>query len=66
MANEKIKPECKLSDKDSNIHVLLAVASRALKKHGLKDEADEMWDRATKSANFDEALAIIFEYVTVT
>ena len=66
MENKRIKPKCKLSDKDGNIFNLLAVASRTLKDIGMSAEADEMWKRATSSQSYDEALGIIFEYVTVT
>lgn len=65
MDNKKFKPECKLSDKDGNIFNLLGVASRTLKDNGMSAEADEMWKRATSSQSYDEALAVIFDYVTV-
>lgn len=59
------KPRCKLIGEDGNIFNLMGIASKTLKKVGMKDEADEMVDRITKSQSYDEALAIIMEYVEI-
>ena len=60
-----IKPRCKLIGEDGNIFNLMGIASRTLKKAGMKDKADEMVDKITKSKSYDEALAIIMEYVEI-
>ena len=60
------KPKCKLSGENGNIFNLLALAGKALKKAGLKEQAAEMGERAWASGSYDEALAIIQEYVDVS
>ena len=60
-----IKPKCKLIGEDGNIFNLMGIASKSLKKAGLKKEADEMIDRITKSKSYHEALTIIMDYVEV-
>jgi glutamate mutase epsilon subunit len=59
------KPRCKLIGEDGNIFNLMGIASRTLKKAGMKDKADEMVDKITKSKSYDEALSIIMEYVEI-
>jgi hypothetical protein len=59
------KPPCKLIGQDSNIFNLIGLASRALKKAGLYEEAKEMTDKVMASKSYDEALYIIMEYVEV-
>jgi hypothetical protein len=59
------KPRCKLIGEDGNIFNLMGIASRTLKEAGMKDEANEMVDRITKSKSYIEALAIISEYVEI-
>jgi hypothetical protein len=60
-----MKPRCKLVGEDGNIFNLMGIASRTLKRAGLREEAEEMVDRITKSASYLEALAIISEYVDI-
>jgi AmiR/NasT family two-component response regulator len=59
------KPKCKLIGEDGNIFNLMGIASRTLKRAGLKKQAEEMVDRITKSKSYEEALGIIMEYVEV-
>lgn len=59
------KPRCKLVGEDGNIFNLIGIASRALKQAGLKDSAKEMQNKVTRSGSYQEALAIIMEYVEV-
>lgn len=59
------KPKCKLIGEDGNIFNLMGIASRTLKRAGLKEEAEEMVDRILKSESYDMALQIIMEYVDV-
>ena len=61
------KPKCKLVGEDGNIYNLMGIASRALKKNGLEEDAKEMFNKITKEAkSYDEALCIIMDYVDVT
>jgi hypothetical protein len=57
------KPQAKLIGANSNIFNLLAIASRALKNAGRREDATEMANRVMSSSSFDEALAIICQYV---
>lgn len=61
------KPKCKLVGEDGNIYNLMGIASRALKKNGLEEEAKEMFNKITTEAkSYNEALCIIMDYVDVT
>ncbi|MBD5129831.1 MAG: hypothetical protein HDT43_07900, partial [Ruminococcaceae bacterium] len=42
------------------------IASRALKKNGLSEQASEMTSKVYKSGSYEEALGIIGEYVNIT
>ena len=62
------KPECNLIGQNGNVFNLIGLASRTLKKAGLKEQAEEMINRITVDAeagSYDEALRIIMEYVEV-
>ncbi|MBC8587482.1 hypothetical protein CLLI_15370 [Clostridium liquoris] len=59
------KPRCKLIGEDGNIFNLMGIASRTLKKAGMKDKADEMVKRIMESGSYIEALAVISEYVEI-
>jgi hypothetical protein len=59
----KKKPSCKLIGENGNIFNLMGIASRALKREGFHAEAKEMINRVTSSSSYDEAFAIICEYV---
>jgi len=59
------KPRCKLAGENGNIFNLMGIASRTLKQAGLKNEAEEMIDRITKTSSYDEALRVIMDYVEV-
>ncbi len=63
---EPEKPDCALIGQDGNIFNLVGIASRTLRKHGLKDQAKEMSDRVFSSGSYHEALNIIGEYVNIT
>lgn len=63
---ERIKPTCRLVGQDGNVFVLLGIATRTLKEHGMRREADELYDKVTTQAkSYDEALVLIMEYVDV-
>ena len=59
------KPICKLIGEDGNIFNLVGKASSALKKEGLKEQANEMAERVFNSGSYGEALRIIGEYVEI-
>jgi hypothetical protein len=63
---EKQKPDCPLIGRDGNIFNLMGIASRTLKDSGMKSEAAEMRDRITSNGSYDNALAVIGEYVNIT
>ena len=61
------KPDCELIGQDGNIFNIMGIASRTLKRNGMRGEAEEMVDRITNGASsYDEALCIIGEYVNIT
>ena len=64
--SEKHKPKCALIGEDGNIFNLMGIASRTLKRNGMQEEAQEMCDKITNSESYDQALAIISDYVEVT
>lgn len=59
------KPECNLIGFDGNIFNLIGLASKALKKEGMNEYADEMSKRCFSSGSYYEALNIIGEYVRI-
>lgn len=60
------KPNAPLIGANGNIFNLMGVASRALQEAGMREQADEMCRKVTDSGTYEEALAIIGEYVNVT
>jgi hypothetical protein len=61
-----MKPKCKLIGEDGNIFNLMGIVSRTLKEAGQPEKADELKKRIPKEAkSYDEALAILMEYVDV-
>lgn len=62
------KPDCKLIGENGNIFNLMAIASRILKANDLEYYAKEIKVRIIdkhEARSYDEALAIIMEYVNV-
>lgn len=59
------KPVCKLIGENGNIFDLVGIASRALKRAGMQNKAEEMQKRTFASGSYDEALAILQDYVEV-
>lgn len=57
------KPTAKLIGADGNVFNLIGIASKALKRAGLRDQATEMSQRVFNCGSYDEALQIIQEYV---
>jgi len=62
---EKRKPKCKLIGENGNIFNLMGIASRTLKRNGLKEESEEMIKRIKESHSYDKALMIIADYVEI-
>lgn len=58
-----LKPKVKLVGQDGNIFNILGIASRALKEAGYADEAKEMQTEVFASDSYEEALAIVLQYV---
>lgn len=57
------KPKLKLLGHNGNVFSILGDASRLLKQNGQPEAANEMFDRVTSSQSYEQALAIISEYV---
>lgn len=57
------RPKMELLGQDGNIFSILGRASALLKQAGMKDQADEMFQRVTASGSYEQALNIISEYV---
>lgn len=56
---------CQLTGEDGNIFNLTSIASKALKKYGMKEQSKEMINKVFKAESYEEALMIIDEYVEV-
>lgn len=62
----KEKITVKLIGEDGNIFNLMGICSRELKRAGQRDEADQLVrDIITDANSYEEALAIISEYVDI-
>ena len=57
------KPKCPIIGADGNIFSVMGIASRTLKQNGMPHAAKEMRSRVMESGGYDNALAIIMEYV---
>lgn len=65
IAGATMKPKCKLIGQDGNIFNLAGLASKTLKKAGQADKAKEMTSKIFACGSYEEALAIIGEYVEI-
>ena len=63
---ESLRPEAKMIGEDGNVFNLMGICSNALKKAGYPEKSKEMFDRVTSCGSYDEALAIMNEYVIPT
>lgn len=60
------KPTLKLSSEDGNIFVIVGRARGAMRRAGVPDETiNQMCDRVTAAAGYDEALQIVMGYCEV-
>ena len=57
------KPKAPIINADGNIFNLIGIASKALRREGLHEEAKVMTERIFESSSYTEALSIIQEYV---
>jgi len=57
------KPDAPMIGSDGNIYNQVAIASKALKDNGLREEAKEMSNSVFRAGSYDEALNIIQQYV---
>jgi len=57
------KPPAKIIGANGNVFNLLAICMRSLKGASMKDKAEEMKNRVTSSKSYDDALAIMMEYI---
>ena len=60
---ENDKPKAAIIGADVNVFNLIGICSKSLKKAGYEKEAHEMSERIFKSKSYDEALAIMCEYI---
>jgi len=60
---EQQKPESPIIGADGNVFNIMGIASRTLRENGMADAAKEMRSRIMESGSYDNALAIIMEYV---
>ena len=61
-----MKPKCRLIGENGNIFNLMGIVSRTLREAGEPEKAEEMIERITKKAkSYDEALAMLMEYVDI-
>ena len=59
------KPVVQLVGEDGNVFNLIGICSRALKKAGRVEEAKAMQQRVFSCGSYEEALAIMGEYVEI-
>ncbi len=60
------KPDAPLIGANGNIFNLMGIASRTLKEAGMREQANQMYQKITASGSYEEALNIIGEYVNFT
>jgi hypothetical protein len=60
---ERTRPESPLIGADGNVFNLIGIAARTLRRSGMPDEAKEMSAKVMQCGSYDEALAVIMEYV---
>lgn len=59
-----LRPQCQVAG-DPNVFELVALVRTTLRAHGQEEAARELTDRLMQAESYDEALAIIAEYVLV-
>ena len=61
--SNKVKPKVQLVGQDGNVFNLLGICTKALKRAGQYEEAQELQKRVFASQSYDEALVLMMEYV---
>ena len=61
--SNKPKPKVQLVGQDGNVFNLLGICTGALKRAGQYDEAQELQSKVFASNSYNEALALMLEYV---
>lgn len=59
------KPTVQLSGEDGNVFNVIGRVSKALKRAGQSEKAEEFQGKAMASGSYDEVLQLCFEYVEV-
>jgi hypothetical protein len=59
------KPTVKLIGQDGNVFAIIGAVSRALKKAGMPEKADEFTSQAFSSGSYDEVLSLAMDYCEV-
>lgn len=60
------KPVAQLSGQNGNVFNLMGICKRALERNGQREQGKELVHRITTSAkSYDDALAIMAEYVDI-
>ena len=60
------KPKCKLSGKDGNVFSIIGEVCQSLRRNKQADKATEFANKAMKECvNYDQVLALCFDYVNV-
>ena len=62
----KKKPKAPIVGADGNVFNLIGICSQALKRAGYHDQAKEMINRVTNSHSYEDAIAIMCEYIEPT
>jgi len=57
------RPDCPMIGADGNVFNLMGITARTLKENDRPEAAKEMRERVTSCGSYDEALAIMMEYV---
>lgn len=65
VASEISKPKCKLTGENGNVFNIIGKVINTLKECGLKEQAEEFKNKAMKSHNYNNVLALCFDYVDV-
>lgn len=63
--SENQKPTVQLSGEDGNVFSIMGRVSKALKRAGQPDKAEEFITKAKNSKSYDEVLQLCFDYVEV-
>lgn len=57
------KPDCHLVGSNGNVFSIIGVVSKALKKAGQHDRAEEFQKKAMQSESYDAVLQLLYDYV---